>query len=79
MWTDIPTCAMLLYAEYRGEWHQRKHSWRWVSQADALYEMDVTPVEPQHTALADAQNCRALMQAVVSKQSKATATADLPF
>lgn len=47
------SCAMLLYSQFYGEWHERKGDYRWQSLATATDEFKIRVQAPAHSALGD--------------------------
>lgn len=62
---DMWRCAMLDYAEYRGDWNAQKQGYRWwkLGQAAEAEDLDIEP-EAEHTAVGDCRTTLALMWAV---------------
>jgi DNA polymerase III subunit epsilon len=59
-------CAMKQHAAYTGVWHDKYGTWRWYRLMDAL-QMLGHPLPPvQHRALADAQACRQIVEAMAA-------------
>lgn len=55
------TCAMLLYAEFWGDYNTYHHSYRWQSLSDAARQQNLILPPNMHRALADARLTRSLM------------------
>jgi DNA polymerase-3 subunit epsilon len=70
-------CAMLLYAQYWGDWDDRHESYAWQKLVYAMRQQKLDAYTPAHDAVADAQNTRTLVehiagQAILGKD-------DIPF
>lgn len=57
-------CAMLAYAEHRGQVNRKTGEYRWARLVDASYDLDVG-LAPDHTAGVDAEVCRRVTAAIV--------------
>jgi DNA polymerase III subunit epsilon len=57
-------CAMKQFAAYSGVWHDRYQTWRWQKLSNALQMMGLPSPVSEHRALADAQSCRELVEAM---------------
>jgi DNA polymerase III epsilon subunit-like protein len=58
-------CAMLTYAAYAGERHQRYNNWRWHRLIVAAERLGIQPTQ-SHRALDDAHLCRAVVLAMAN-------------
>lgn len=54
-------CAMLVYAEHRGDWDDYRCGWRWVTLEKAARECTLETPETLHRAAADAELTRRLV------------------
>jgi DNA polymerase III subunit epsilon len=59
-------CAMKQHAAYVGIWHERYETWRWHKLVDALQMMGRAVPAVQHRALADAESCRQIVEAMAA-------------
>lgn len=64
-WIDW-ACAMLVYAEYRGEWDERHGNNRWHKLTDACAYEGIT-VKDAHDALGDCRMTLALIQKMLAR------------
>lgn len=62
-----PKCAMLMYAEYFGDWNQRYYSFRWQSLDHAARQCGIEWQGSAHRALADTLMACKITQYVASK------------
>lgn len=67
---DHVHCAMLLYAEFWGDYNTYRHSYRWQSLSDAAKQQNITVPPGPHRALADAQLTRRLMLKMGAPEDK---------
>lgn len=66
-------CAMLLYADFYGEWNTYRHSTRWQSLVAAARQCELEWIGTAHRALADAEMTRKIvlhMAATVEEKEK---------
>lgn len=57
-------CAMKRFAEFAGEWHPRHETWRWHKLEVALQMTGRPAPSVRHRALADADSCRQIVEAM---------------
>lgn len=57
-------CAMRNYANYHGQWDERRNNFKWQSLANAAKQMNVTIDDTPHRALADCKTTLAVIKAM---------------
>lgn len=67
--TDLPLpfdahCAMLAYAEYWGQWDERRNNWKWQRLTAAAEQQGVIPDGHAHRALADCRMTLGIIHAM---------------
>jgi DNA polymerase-3 subunit epsilon len=69
LWTSLtPVCAMLMYAEFHGEWNDYRQSYRWQKLSDAADQLRIALPNDLHRAQADAT----LTLRVMERMARAT-------
>lgn len=59
-------CAMKQFAAYVGEWHPKYETWRWHKLELAMQMIGRPAPVVRHRALADAESCRQLVEAMAA-------------
>jgi DNA polymerase III subunit epsilon len=59
-------CAMKRHAAYVGIWHDNYQNWRWHKLVEAMRMMGREIPAVQHRALADAESCRQVVEAMAA-------------
>jgi DNA polymerase-3 subunit epsilon len=62
-------CAMLLYAEYHGEWNDYRGNYRWQRLGNAARQCGLAIPPDLHRAAADAELTRRLLQYIAGERS----------
>lgn len=73
---DNCLCAMLQYAEFRGEWNDYRESWKWQKLSDAARQCGVK-VEDAHDALGDCLMTLGVVRHMLAKEDKYEANGEI--
>lgn len=64
-------CAMLAYAEYWGQWDERRCNWKWQRLTAAAEQQGVSPEGQAHRSLADCRMTLGIIRAMAQEVASA--------